>query len=141
MNYYAFVSRPTELRIRMEHKMEDVQFKWTTCINTVPQMGEKVQSSLKNSTEASIIRYTEAKAQLDALAEKYDKAVSDVRAFLYECLDLDDADVLDWKYCGGKSIQDIADLKEISYSGAANRISRAEAKAMKAYKMGNFEKE
>lgn len=141
MTYNEFVSRPAELRIRLQHKMDDVQLKWTVCLNTVPEMSERVQSSTRNTTEACIIRYTQAKKELDDLLKEYDDAVAEVRSFFYRNLNYDDADVLDWKYCGDKSIQQIADMKEISYSGAANRIHRADVKAVRIYKMGMFEKE
>ena len=75
----------------------------------------------------------QAKKELDDLQEEYDSACDDVRDFLYANLKLMDADVLDWKYCNGKSVKEIAEIRNITYSGAANRISRAEARARSKY--------
>ena len=131
--YRSFIERPVYLKGKIEHQAEDVAFKWGVCLNAVPELGERVQSSIHNTTEASILRYAQSKAELDRLQGEYEKAVADIRLFLYTNLKRDDADVLDWKYCSDKSIQQIADIKEISYSGAASRIYRADAKAAKAY--------
>lgn len=141
MTYNEFVGMPADLLQQIWHKVDDVQLKWTVCLNTVPELGERVQTSVRNNTEASIIRYSQAKGELDVLVDRYDKAVKDIRRFLYENLSADEADVLDWKYCGDKSIQQIADLKNLSYSGAANKIYRADRKAVKIYELGRFEKD
>lgn len=133
MTYYKFVSRPEMIRMKIEHQAEDVAFKWSICLNAVPELSERVQSSIHNTTEASILKYAQAKAELDRLQGKYDEVVSDVREFLYSNLKVEEADVLDWKYCNGKSIQQIADIKEISYSGAASKIYRADAKANRIF--------
>lgn len=136
MTYREFVTRPIFLRGKIEHQAEDVAFKWAVCLNVVPELGEKVQSTIHNTTEASILRYVQAKAELDRLQSEYDKAMADIRLFLYTNLRHEEADVLDWKYCSDKSIQQIADIKEISYSGAANRIYRADTKARRTYELG-----
>lgn len=133
MTYNEFVSQPVDLLTKIWHKVDDVQLKWTVCLNTVPELGERVQTSVRNNTEACILRYAQAKGELDALFYLYDKAVKDIRKFLYDNLPADEADVLDWKYCGDKSIQQIAEIKVLSYSGAASKIYRAERKAMKIY--------
>ena len=133
MTYNEFVTRPIVLRGKIDHQVEDVSFKWSICLNAVPELSERVQSSIHNTTEASILRYAQSKAELDRLQGEYDKAIADVRLFLYTNLKLEEADVLDWKYCGDKSIQEIADIKDISYSGAANRIYRADLKALRVF--------
>lgn len=88
-----------------------------------------------------MVRYADAKRELNTLQTEYDAAVEALREFLYDMLPLDDADVLDWKYCGGKSISEIAEIRSLSYSGAANRIRRADIKAAKAYDLSRFEQE
>ena len=135
MTYNEFVGMPADLLQQIWHKVDDVQLKWTVCLNTVPELGERVQTSVRNNTEASIIRYSQAKGELDALFARYDKAVQDIRDFLYENLSPDEADVLDWRYCGDKSNQQIAELKNLSYSGASSKIYRADRKAMEIYDM------
>lgn len=133
MTYKEFITRPMILRGKIEHQAEDVAFKWNICLNTVPELGERVQSSIHNTTEMSILRYSQSKAELDRLQGEYDKAMADIRLFLYANLKHDEADVLDWKYCSDKSIQQIAEIRNISYSGAANRIYRADSKAARIF--------
>lgn len=133
MTYEQFINRPLDLMCRIEHKAEDVAFKWTLCLNTSQGLSERVQTSPSNTSDLKVIRYAEANKKLEALQRKYDDACSDVRRFLYENLNLSDADVLDWKYCSGKSTTEIAKIRGMSYSGAASKISRAEAKARKKY--------
>ena len=133
MTYEQFINRPLELIQKIEHKVEDVAFKWTLCLNTTQGLSERVQTSLSNTSDLKVIRYAQAKKELDDLQEEYDSACDDVRDFLYANLKLMDADVLDWKYCNGKSTKEIAEIRNITYSGAANRISRAEARARSKY--------
>ena len=106
-----------------------MQYKWTLCTNTTQGLSERVQTSPTNTTEVRVIRYAQANKELTDLQGEYDAACERVRAFLYGNLELGDADVLDWKYCNGKSINDIAEIRNLSYTGAASRISRAETRA------------
>ena len=129
MTYEEFINRPLDLMQKIEHKIEDVQYKWTLCTNTTPGLSERVQTSPSNTTELRVIRYAQANKELTDLQGEYDAACERVRAFLYGNLELGDADVLDWKYCNGKSINDIAEIRNLSYTGAASRISRAETRA------------
>ena len=133
MTYEEFINRPLDLMQKIEHKIEDVQYKWTLCTNTTPGLSERVQTSPSNTSDLKVIRYAQAKKELDDLQEEYDSACDNVRDFLYANLKLMDADVLDWKYCNGKSTKEIAEIRNITYSGAANRISRAEARARSKY--------
>ena len=133
MTYEQFINRPLELIQKIEHKVEDVAFKWTLCLNTTQGLSERVQTSPSNTSDLKVIRYAQAKKELDDLQEEYDSACDNVRDFLYANLKLMDADVLDWKYCNGKSTKEIAEIRNITYSGAANRISRAEARARSKY--------
>ena len=145
MTYEEFINKPLDLMQKIEHKIEDVQYKWTLCLNTTQGLSERVQTSPSNTSDLRVLRYIEANKQLTELQGEYDDACAEVREFLYGTLDMQDADVLDWKYCNGKSINDIAEIRSISYSGAANRISRAETKARKKYAqtvdLRRFEKE
>lgn len=145
MTYETFMNRPLGLMQRIEHKIEDVAFKWTLCLNTSQGLSERVQTSPSNTQDLKVIRYAEADKQLTDLQEEYDRSCQEVRDFLYENLDVNDADVLDWKYCNGKSTSEIAEIRGMTYSGAANRISRAETKARRKYAqfvdLSRFEKE
>ena len=142
MTYEEFINRPLDLMQKIEHKIEDVAFKWTLCLNTTQGFSERVQTSPSNTSDLKIIRYAQADKELIALQGEYDEACEDVRSFLYGRLDVQDADVLDWKYCHGKTISQIAEIRGMSYSGAASRISRAEARARSKYSdLRRFDKE
>lgn len=133
MTYEEFVNRPLDLMLKIEHKLEDVQYKWTLCLNTSQGLSERVQTSPSNKADLRIIRYAEANKELTDLQTQYDESCESVRRFLYDNLDMLDADALDWKYCSGKSISDIASIRGMTYSGAASRISRAEIRARSKY--------
>lgn len=142
MTYEQFINRPLDLMQKIEHKAEDVMFKWTLCLNTSPGLSERVQTSPSNTSDLKVIRYDDANKELIELQGEYDDACEEIRTFLYENLDMQDADVLDWKYCSGKSITDIANIRNMTYSGAASRISRAEVRARSKYcNLRRFDKE
>lgn len=133
MTYEQFINKPLDLMCMIEHRAEDVAFKWTLCLNTSQGLSERVQTSPSNTQDLKVIRYAAAHQKLLDLQDEYDKACEAVRDFLYGNLNINDADVLDWKYCNGKSTSEIAKIRGVTYAGAANRISRAEAKARKKY--------
>lgn len=142
MTYEEFITRPLDLMQKIEHKVEDVQYKWTLCTNTTQGLSERVQTSPTNTTEVRVTRYAQANKELTDLQGEYDAACERVREFLYDNLELGDADVLDWKYCNGKSITDIAEIRNLSYTGAASRISRAETRARSKFNnLRRFDKE
>lgn len=140
--YDRFINEPLLLMQKIEHKTEDVAFKWNLCLNTVQGFSERVQTSPSNTADMKVIRYAEADRELNDLQDKYDKACESVRAFLYNNLETHDADVLDWKYCSGKTITEIADIRSLTYSGAASRIRRAEIRARSVFNdLHRFDKE
>ena len=142
MTYEEFINKPLELMQKIEHKIEDVQFKWTLCLNTTQGFSERVQTSPTNTTELRVIKYAQANKELTELQAEYDESCDHVRGFLYGNLELNDADVLDWKYCNGKSIKEIADIRNLTYSGAASRISRAETRARSKFSdLRSFDKD
>ena len=133
MTYKQFVNRPLILRRKVEHKIEDVQLKWTICQSSTAPLHERVQTSGGNTTESSYIRYIDAKRELEQLAEELDLARNDLRDFLYSNLKNQDADMLDWRYIGGRTVQEIAEIEGMSYQTAKNRISSANRKAICMY--------
>ena len=133
MTYAQFVARPQELERRIEHKIEDVQLKWSLCSNTVPELKERVQTSTQNTTELSIIRYAEAKDELDRMCEELDYAREELRKFLYANLKEDLADILEWRYIDGKSIKEVAKIRGFSYDTMRNKFSSADRQAESRY--------
>ena len=74
MTYEQFINRPLELIQKIEHKVEDVAFKWTLCLNTTQGLSERVQTSPSNTTDLKIIRYAQADKELIELQGEYDEA-------------------------------------------------------------------
>lgn len=135
MTYNQFVERPIQLKRRIEHQMEDVELKWAICQTTTSQLGERVQTSTVNKSEKSYLKYIEAKRKLDELSSEFDTASNELRMFLYNALNPDDADVLEWKYIEGKSLQEIAVIRNITYQSMKNKTSKAERIAKRRYQM------
>lgn len=134
MNYDQFMNRPLTLKTRIEHKVDDVQFKWNVCQNTTATISERVQTSPANTQETSYLRYISAKKELDELCIEYDKVCDGVRAFLYDELEPDEASILEWRYVQGKSAQEISAITGVTYDAARARLSRAGKKASRIFK-------
>lgn len=133
MRYETFMNRPLELMQRIEHKIDDVAFKWTLCLNTTQGLSERVQSSPSNTQEASYLRYIDAKNDLNDLVAELETAQNEVRDFLYDSLSFNDADLLEWRYINGKSPQEIADRMGVTYEATRQRLKRANEKARQQY--------
>lgn len=133
MTYYDWVRRPLYMRRRIEHKIEDVRLKESACMKSTSEMGERVQTSLDNSTEIRYTRYIDAKNELEDLFDKLAGLQDEVRDFLYNNLNADEADLMEWKYIDGKTAQQIADKYGITHDATRARMSRIEKKLKKVY--------
>ena len=133
MTYNEFMKRPNRIRRRVSHKIEDVMLKESICMRSTTTLGERVQTSPSNVTEASYLRYIDAKNELNDLALELELAQIEVREFLYNNLSLDDADILEWRYIDGKSPMEIADKMGTTYEATRQRLKRANEKARKKY--------
>ena len=133
MTYIQFVGRPMRLKRMIEHQIEDVELKWAICQTTTAQLGERVQTSVTNKTEASYLKYADSKKKLNELSDEFDEARTEIRAFLYENLEPSDADVLEWKYVEGKSLQEIAQIRSMTYQSMKNKAAKADRKAKRCY--------
>ena len=138
MTYNQFINRPLMLRTRIDHKIDDVAFKWSVCQNTTATISERVQTSPANTQETSYLRYIEAKKELDELCTKYDDVCDAVRDFLYGELTPDEASMMEWKYVQGKSAQEISAITGITYDAARARLSRADRKARKIFESSHI---
>ena len=136
MTYKDFVNRPLRLKRRVEHKIEDVQLKWTICQSATANMdGERVQGSTQNRTENSTLRYIDAKRELDELAGELEESRDAVRSFFYDNLSERDADILEWRYIGGRNLQEIAEIVGVEYQTIKNRMSEANRTASYKYQL------
>ena len=129
VTYDEFMNRPMRLKKKIEHMADDVAFKLEICLKTTTFMGERVQTTRGNSMEKSLVEYIEAKKGLDVLIQEYAAAVGEVKDFLYTSLDFDDADLLEWRYISGKSLQEVADILGVAHQTAKNRSVAAEKRA------------
>lgn len=133
MTYNEFVKRPNRIRRRISHKIEDVMLKESICMRSTTTLGERVQTSPTNTQEIAYLRYIDAKNDLNDLASELELAQTEVRDFFYGNLSFDEADLLEWRYIDGKSPQEIADVLNIAYQTAKNKLSRADKKARSKY--------
>ena len=133
MTYNEFMNRPKRLHQRIMHKADEVAFKLEVWRKATGTMGERVQTSPSNITEIHGADYIDAANKLQSLVSKYDSAKDEVTAFLYDYLDFDDADILEWRYVNDKNLKDIAEVIGVSYQTARIRMSRAEHKAQGIY--------
>lgn len=134
MTYVEFVNRPLEIYSRIAHQVEIVQRLENICLNTTTTLGEKVQTSRQNTQEKKYAALADAQHKLNKMTGDLIDICDEVRNFFYENLSFDDADILEWKYINGKSINEISIIIDATYSGTASKISRAEKNARKAYK-------
>lgn len=129
MTYNEFVMRPYRMWRRIMHKSDEVIRIEAICMKSTQVFGERVQSSFQNSQERNYIALVEAKRELNEMMDDYKKAQDEVREFLYENLSVHEADLLEWKYIDGKSIQEIADLLHEQEQTVRNKASKYEKKA------------
>lgn len=134
MTYNEFVSRPLEMYNRISHQVEIVQRLENICMSTTTTLSEKVQTSRQNTQEKRYATLADAQRKLNEMTGLLVEICDEVRDFFYENLTFDDADILEWKYINGKSINEISIIIDATYSGTASKISRAEKNARKAYK-------
>lgn len=137
MTYNEFVKRPNRIRRRISHKIEDVMLKESICMRTTTTLGERVQTSPTNTQEISYLRYIDAKNDLNELATELELAQTEVRDFLYDNLNYDDADLLEWRYVDGKNLTEIADKMGMAYQTVKNKMSVAEKEARRRYARRN----
>ena len=135
MTYDEFVTAPLRLIGKIQHKSDEVAIKMNIAMKTTTSFGDIASKPQGNRVEKSVMRYLEAKEELDSLLEELERRKAIVREFLYEALALESADILEWKYINGKSIQEIADIKNITYQSMKNKISKADREAREKYKL------
>lgn len=133
MTYREFVGKPAYLKRRVEHKIEDVRLKDEARRDATSRLEERVQTSPANSKDLAYIRYIDAKRELDNLIEALSAAQEEVRAFFMDSLTQDDADLLEWKYVDCKELRQIAEIKNIAYQTAKNKISKADKNARRIW--------
>lgn len=133
MNYNEFVTQPIAVWRRILHKRDEVAKLEEICLIANSQLGERVQSSIENRKEKSLVAYAQSKNELNEMIDELMVVQAEVREFFYECLEIDEADVLEWKYVNGKSIKDIADILGVEEQTARNKVCQYDKKARKLY--------
>lgn len=133
MTYNEFMNRPMYLYNKIQHQVEKVQRLELISLSTTAPLRERIQTSRDNTQEKKYAALADAQRQLNDMVEELNTVSDEVKAFLYENLSIEEADVLEWRYVNCKSINEIAILKNLTYSGASTKINRAEKNAKKAY--------
>lgn len=133
MTYDEFVTKPLRLSMRVAHKVDDVIIKANIAMNITSVLGERVQSSPENKNEKNMLRYIEAKRELEDMYDELEEVKGEVREFLYDNLPLHQADILEWKYVDGKSLQQISEIMKIEYQTAKNKVHEADKVARNRY--------
>ncbi len=133
MTYDEFMNRPLWLYDRIKHDADHVAFLFEICVKSTGMLGERVQTSPSDRSAKSYAAYIDANNALQELVHEFNEAKEDVIRFLYENLDYDDADLLEWKYLNAKDLKDIAEIKGLAYQTVKNRMSTAEKRAIEKY--------
>ena len=135
MEYRDFVGRVRILDLKINQQMLEAERLKSLCeqITTIWLDDVRIQASAENKQEQRLIELVDCKRELDSLVDKRNEVVQELTDFFNNSLSYEDADTLILKYIHGKSITDIADLKVLSYSGAANKIYRADIRARQRY--------
>ena len=134
MTYDEFMNRPLWLYDRIQHDADHVAFLFEICVKSTGMLGERVQTSPSDRSAKSYAAYIDANDALQELVHEFNDAKNDVIDFLYENLEYEDADLLEWKYINAKDLKDIAEIKGLAYQTVKNRMSVAERRAMEKYK-------
>jgi len=126
MTYDEFMQRPQVLHNRIMHQIEETQRLEMLCNRTTPTISEvHVQMSKGNQREKWLAAYIDSKHKINALMAEYDEAAESVRTWLYDNLDFDDADILEYRYCGCLRNDEIADRLNYRPTTMRKKISRA----------------
>ena len=133
VSYDEFINKPLRLHDRILHKADEVAFKFEVCTRATGGMGERVQTSPDNKTAKRYADYIDANNKLKALMTEYNAATDVVTCWLYDNLEYEDADLLEWKYVNAKDLQEIADVKALAYQTVKNKMSTAERKARQKF--------
>ena len=133
MTYDEFMNRPLWLYDRIMHDADHVAFLFEVCTKSTGSLGERVQTSPTNKTSRNYAAYIDANNALQELVQEYNSAKEEVASFLYDNLNHDDADLLEWKYINAKDLKQIAEIKSLAYQTVKNRISVAEKRAIQKF--------
>lgn len=134
MTFEEYVERPQILRNRIQNQIEKIEQLENLCNQTTTILSDvKVQTNHGNKRDKYLADYIDSKKKLNDIMKQYDEAVEDLQTWLYDSLDFEDADLLDWRYCNCLKNEEMAERVGIAYSTQRKRISRANKKARDIY--------
>lgn len=134
MNFDEFVNQPQRIDVRISHQLQVAEKLKDRCESATAVYSEvRVQTSRENHHETWLIKYIDSKKKLTALMEEYDKAVEEVRSWLYDNLPPNEASLLEYRYCDGLLNPEIADLEQKAEQTIKNKMSRYIRKARDIY--------
>ena len=133
MTYDEFVTRPLVIWRQILHKSDEIARLEGLCLRTTVSFGERVQNTVENTREKNLVALSQSRAEMDEMIADLMQVQAEIREFLYDCLKVEEADVLEWKYINGKSVKEIAETLDIEEQSVRNKISRCEKKARSKY--------
>lgn len=138
MTYNEFVGRIEILDFKIDQALDKAERLRSLCDRvTTIWTDVKVQQSNGTKREERLTKLIDSKRELEELLEKREKAEKEITDFFDSALKPEDAAVLTMKYINKRTIKDVAEQMFYTYSGAANRISRADARARAIYEERN----
>lgn len=139
MTYNEFVGRIEILDFKIDQALDKAERLRSLCdrVTTIWTTDVRVQQSNGTKREERLTKLIDSKRELEELLEKREKAEKEITAFFDSALKPEDAAVLTMKYINKRTIKDVAELMFYTYSGAACRISRADARARAKYEERN----
>ena len=133
MTYSEFVTQPIAMWSKVLHKSDEVARLEGICTRTTIGFSERVQNTVENTREKNLVALAQERQELDKLIAELLRVQGEVRSFFYECLSLEEADILEWKYINGKTVKEIADILRIEEQSVRNKVSRCDKKARQKY--------
>lgn len=133
MTYDEFMAQPKKVWGRVLHKADEVFRIETVCLKSTTVLGERVQSTFENSLEKNYVALAKSKDELGKLLMLHKEKQEEVRGWLTDNLNEEDADLLEWRYVNCKSPKEVARLLGEQEQTVRNKQSRADQRARKLF--------
>ncbi len=141
MDFDTFVNQPQIIDIKIQHQLQIIERQRSRVESVTAVFNEiRVQTSQENTREIWLTQYVDSKQKLTDLMEEYDRAVEDIRNWLYDNLSTDAASLLEFRYCDGLKNLEIAELLHMAEQSIKNKMSRSVREARTKYNTQKGEK-
>lgn len=134
MTFEEYVERPQKLKERIQRQIEKTERLEDLCNQTTTIISDvKVQTNHGNKRDKFLADYIDSKNKINDLLEQYKEVSDELKTWLYDSLDFDDADILEWRYCNGLKNAEIAERTHYKEMTIRHKISRAVKNARDTY--------